>query len=149
MRRITPNFTVEEFEHSNVATRKGIDNRVPTHLSDNLNQLATAMQRVRDFFGEPVVISSGYRCKELNDLVGGAPTSHHRFAAAADWRCDAFGSPLECADAIARHMELWHISQVIHEYGAWVHCSILPVASVNKIITIDRLGPRTGLHPAR
>lgn len=149
MKRLTENFTQAELEHSNTAIRLGIDNRCPAHLQENLERLADSLQRVRDYFGEPVVISSGYRCKELNDLVNGAPTSHHRFAAAADWRCDAFGSPLECADAIARHMEMWHIGQVIHEFGGWVHCSILPVDPVNRIITIDRDGVRVGLHPAR
>ncbi len=147
--RLTENFALEEFEHSNTAERLGLDNRVPAHLMDNLERLARAMQRIRDFLGEPVVISSGYRSRELNDLVGGVPTSHHRFAAAADWICPAFGSPLECADAIEPHMDLWGICQLIHEHSRWVHCSILPVGEVNRVLTIDRHGVRVGLHPAR
>jgi zinc D-Ala-D-Ala carboxypeptidase len=152
--RLTEHFTLDEFEHSQTASRIGIDNRVPAHLIDNLQRLARVLQHIRDFLGEPVVISSGYRSPELNRRVGGSPTSHHRYAAAADWTCPAFGTPLECAVAIEPHVELWGITQLIAEFATadgrgWVHTGILPVQPPNQIISIDRLGTRVGLHPAR
>ena len=147
-------FTLAEFQHSNTATRLGIENRVPSHLMDNLTALARSMQKIRDFLGQPILISSGYRCPELNRRVGGSPTSHHRFAAAADWICPAFGTPLDCARAIEPHIDQWRITQLIAEFAeadgsGWVHTSILPVSPVNRVISIDRLGTRTGILPAR
>lgn len=147
--RLTKNFTLAEFTVSGVAARRGLDNSVPPLHMENVKDLAHVMQQIRDFLSVPVVINSGYRSPEVNRLVGGSPTSHHRYAAAADWIAPGFGSPLECAKAIAPHMEQWGITQLIHEFGGWVHLGILPVKPVNKIITIDRHGTRTGLHPAR
>ena len=152
--RLTESFDLREFEHSNTATRLGIDNRVPAHLMENLQELAKTMQKIRDFLGEPVMISSGYRCLELNRRVGGAATSHHRFAAAADWICPAFGTPLDCARAVEPHLDHFRITQLIAEFAeadgsGWVHTSILPVADLNRLISIDRLGTRTGILPAR
>ncbi len=152
--RLSESFVLAEFEHSNTATRLGISNKIAAHLMDNVVALARAMQKIRDFLGQPIFISSGYRCTELNRRVGGAPTSHHRYAAAADWTCPAFGTPLDCARAIEPHIDQWHITQLIAEFAeadgsGWVHISILPVDPVNKIISIDRLGTRTGILPAR
>jgi zinc D-Ala-D-Ala carboxypeptidase len=147
--KLTESFAQSEFEHSNYAIRHGIDNRVPAHLQENLERLAHVLQHIRDYLGEPVVISSGYRCQELNKAVKGATTSHHRFAAAADWTCPGFGTPLECALAIEPHCDLWGVKQLIHEFGGWVHISTMPVAIPNQIITIDSQGTRVGLHPAR
>lgn len=152
--KLSESFHLRELEHSNTATRLGIDNRVPAHLMENLMALARSLQKCRDFLGEPVHISSGYRCMELNRVVGGATSSHHRFAAAADWTCHAFGTPLDCARAIEPHLDQFGITQLIAEFaeadgGGWVHTSILQVANINRVISIDRLGTRTGILPAR
>lgn len=81
---LTNNFKLSEFEHSNTAEAKGIDNRIPKEYLDNVKRLAEQLQIVRDAYGLPIIIDSGYRCGELNKLVGGAVRSDHRFAAAAD-----------------------------------------------------------------
>lgn len=143
--KLADSFFYSEFTN----TRHPIENEVPEEYMPNLRRLARVLQHIRNYMGHPVIVTSGYRSPDLNRIVGGAARSHHMQAAAADWVCPAFGSPLECADAVARHMDMWHITQVIHEFGGWVHCSILPVGEANRIITIDRRGTRAGLHPAR
>jgi zinc D-Ala-D-Ala carboxypeptidase len=147
--RLTEHFTLDEFEHSQTASRIGIDNRVPPDLMPNVQRLAEALEMVRALLGHPIMISSGYRCAHLNRLVGGTPGSHHLLGAAADFTCRGFGSPLAVCRAVEPHMEGFGLAQIIHEYGAWTHCSIFPPKPGNGVLTIDRQGARIGLHTAR
>ena len=83
--RLSENFTLAEFEHSDFAEAQGIDNTVPDELVPNLQALATnVLQPLRDYMGSAITVNSGYRCKELNALVGGVQTSHHLQGYAAD-----------------------------------------------------------------
>lgn len=82
--KLTNNFTLEEFERSSTAAAHKIDNKIPENYYGNLYKLANMLQKIRDRFGKPIRITSGYRCEELNKLVKGSKTSQHRFAQAAD-----------------------------------------------------------------
>lgn len=83
--QITEHFTVEEFERSSTADRLGIANRVPAALLPNLKTLCeVVLEPLRAYAGEPIVISSGYRCAALNRAVGGASQSQHLRGEAAD-----------------------------------------------------------------
>lgn len=75
MQKLTNNFTVEEFEKSSTAEKYRIDNRVPNNLRENLYKLACMLQTVRDEFGEAIIVSSGYRCPDLNTKIKGAINS--------------------------------------------------------------------------
>jgi hypothetical protein len=78
-------FSVEELCASATALREGIDNR-PTESAYHLLHVLVdqLLDPIREAWGEPIVVSSGYRCKELNALVGGAKNSHHMLGCAAD-----------------------------------------------------------------
>ena len=84
---LTQNFTLAEFEKSRTAEHKGIDNRCPdpTHQL-NLKALCEhVLQPLRDHFGKPVKLNSGYRCKELNREMNKGkdrPSQHCRGEAA-------------------------------------------------------------------
>lgn len=81
-----PNFTLGELCRSQTAMRRGIANRPDVQAHRRLTRLArVVLQPLRDHFG-PVLVTSGYRCEELNRLVGGSPRSHHRLGQAADLR---------------------------------------------------------------
>ena len=83
--RISENFTLEEFERSDKATRLGIDNRVPASKVRNVKALVDeVLQPVRTKLGIPIHISSGYRCPALNGAVKGATRSQHMKGEAAD-----------------------------------------------------------------
>ena len=82
--KLTNNFALEEFERSSMAAAHNIDNKIPQKYYDNLYKLVNMLQKIRDRFGKPIRITSGYRCEELNRLVKGSKTSQHRFAQAAD-----------------------------------------------------------------
>ena len=78
-------FTISELTASATALREGIDNR-PTESAYHLLHVLVEqlLDPIREAWGEPIVVSSGYRCKELNALVGGVKNSHHMLGCAAD-----------------------------------------------------------------
>lgn len=80
-------FTLAEMTRSATATRLGIDNTIPPSLIENMRKTAIWMDKVREELGTPIVITSGYRCQELNDKIGGSPNSAHTEALAADFVC--------------------------------------------------------------
>lgn len=82
---MTKHFTLEEFERSQAAARLHIDNRVPAALVPNIRHLCEeVLEPLREHFNEPIYISSGYRCEELNRAVGGVANSQHIRGEAAD-----------------------------------------------------------------
>lgn len=70
---LTPHFTLEEFVRSGVAIRHNIANTPSTHVVNNLRLLCEhVLEPLRHRFGV-IRITSGYRCEELNNLVGANP----------------------------------------------------------------------------
>ncbi len=147
--KLTQNFTLEELLVSQEAARRGINNTPPGEVVVNLTKLANMLEEVRAFLGDrPIHVSSGYRSAALNAAIGATATSHHILGGAVDFTCASYGSPL----AVARAIEGSDIpfGQLIHEYGAWVHLSIMRAANpANRVITIDRQGTRQGILEAR
>ena len=83
--KLTKHFSIEEFERSERAKRLGIDNTVPKALRPNIQALCeNVLEPVRQHFGVPIYISSGYRCPRLNKVVNGVTTSQHQTGQAAD-----------------------------------------------------------------
>jgi zinc D-Ala-D-Ala carboxypeptidase len=119
--QLSPSFSLAQLTGSETAEQHGIDNSPPPEIIENLKRLAAGLEEVRDLLGSPLDISSGYRCPELNAVVGGATTSQHVRGLAADFVCPGFGSPLEEARAIQR--SAIEFDQCILEFGRWVHLS--------------------------
>jgi hypothetical protein len=71
--------------------------------------------------GNPVLITSGYRSKELNKLVGGSTKSAHCEGRAADFVIPKYGSPHDVVERIV--LSDLDYDQVIYE-GSWVHLAI-------------------------
>lgn len=142
---LTPHFTLAEFTHSQTAARRGIDNRVPLELMPNLVRTAELLEAVRAALGVPIVISSGYRCPELNRFVGGARRSAHVMGLAADFTAPRYGTPLQVATAV-RRMPM-PFDQLILEYGSWVHLGLaLDGARVRRqVLTAHTGGVVSGL----
>ena len=85
MSQITRNFTDTEFTRSNTAIKNNINNKLPDEYTDNMMRVLNLLQVIRDSWNAPIIISSGYRCKELNKKVGGASNSDHVYGAAVDF----------------------------------------------------------------
>jgi len=85
--RLTKNFTFEELLVSDTAARCGIENIPNENAQVNLVKLAyTVLQPIRDAWGAPIAVNSGFRCQTLNTKIGGAAKSDHIYGAAADIR---------------------------------------------------------------
>ena len=83
--QLSEHFNLTEFERSSTAQANNIDNSCPSQYIPALQQLCkTILEPLRKHFGEPVIISSGYRCNQLNVKVGGAYASQHTLCEAAD-----------------------------------------------------------------
>ena len=76
--KLSKNFSLNEMTKSQTALRRGIDNEPTNDEIDNLRILCEyVLQPVREHFGKPVTINSGFRSKELNKAIGGSTTSDH------------------------------------------------------------------------
>ena len=78
-------FTLDELTHSLTAVTHGIDNTPNPYAVANLNYLVdTLLDPLREAFGAPIVVQSGFRNVTVNKLVDGVPTSFHTKGLAAD-----------------------------------------------------------------
>ena len=136
------NFTVDELCRSKTAQRRGIDNTPTPSIRVNLEKLiANVLQPLRDKYGKPIIVDSGYRCPKLNQVVGGAKTSQHLFGQAADIHTvsDSVKDNKELFDLAKQMIENKEIvvGQLINEYNYnWVHISIPDGKHKNQILAI-------------
>ena len=117
--KISKNFTFSEFTKSNVATRYRINNAITDwEVRDNIIALVeNLLQPLRDAWGNPLFINSGYRSKELNAKVGGVATSQHCKGQAADVGCS---DPLALARLLLK-MDLDFDQAIV--YPSFLHIS--------------------------
>ena len=116
-------FTINELCKSTTATSKRIDNSPNDEISFNLEQLVDkVLDPLRDKYGKPIKVNSGYRCEALNKAVGGSKTSQHRYGQAADITA---GSKLENKKLFILACELdLPFDQLIDENNySWIHVS--------------------------
>lgn len=122
--KLTQHFTLEEFTLSQTAVRANIDNTPLPEVIEVIQKTAEGLEKIRKLTGgKSIQISSGYRCRFLNNIVGGSPKSQHIRGEAADIICPSYGTPLELAILISDNMKELGIDQVILEFGRWVHVS--------------------------
>lgn len=79
-------FTLKEMTYSDTAKKYGIDNTPSASITANLNELMAFLDGLREAWGSPIKVTSGYRSVAVNLLVGGSPTSVHVKGHAADLR---------------------------------------------------------------
>lgn len=78
-------FTLEELTRSAVATARGIPNIPGENEREALEVLVLALlDPLRELWGKPIYVNSGYRSPALNKAVGGVSNSQHRKGQAAD-----------------------------------------------------------------
>ena len=90
--KLSKNLSLKEAIKSNTATRLGISNIPEQWEINNLRAVAeNVFQPVRDHFGIPIGVSSGYRSKQLNRAIGGSKYSQHMIGEALDIDADIYG----------------------------------------------------------
>ena len=146
--KLSEHFTLAEFTISNIAARMGIDNTPGELVLENLRRLAGVLEQVRALLGHPIYITSGYRCEELNRLVGGSQNSKHISGLAADFVCPGFGTAKAVVAAIA--CSDISFDQCILEYfnpstgQGWCHLG-LSDSHRRQVLTINRRGVFAGV----
>jgi zinc D-Ala-D-Ala carboxypeptidase len=140
---LTEHFTFDELTSSETAERNGWDNTPNEAELANLKRLAAFLEEVKAALGgKPIMVSSGYRGKQVNDAVGSKDTSQHRIGCAVDFRVPQLTPDQVVKAVIAAGLEY---DQVIREFDRWTHLSIpnTPDTKPRKqALIIDKLGTR-------
>ena len=127
--QLSKHFNLKEFTKSETAIRKRIDNTPNAEHANNLKLVCEKiLEPVRNHFGKPVRINSGYRGPALNAAVGGSSKSQHCNGEAVDFEIDGLPNP-DLAKWVAENCEF---DQIILEFydpkegpnSGWVHASI-------------------------
>lgn len=124
-------FSIKEFTRSATADRLKIDNSLPPELLDAATYTLRRLDGIREGYGKPIVITSGYRCQALNKAVGGKPNSQHQRAQAADLKWDN--------ELLAYLLQHAHFDQLIEESSKrtkWLHISFLPTGERNMYLRL-------------
>jgi len=125
---LSKNLSLSEMTKSTTAKRRGIDNSPTEEHIENMKVLADKIfQPIREHFGVPFSISSGYRSEALNKAIGGSKTSQHSKGLAIDIDRDYNFDPnnAQVFHYIKDHL---NFDQLIWEFGteenpSWVHVS--------------------------
>lgn len=121
-------FSIHELTTSATAARLGINNTPDKTVTANLTALVDhILDPLREAWGKPIIVTSGYRCPKLNKAVGGAASSQHMLGQAADIHTvsDEPKENKQLYDLI-RKLNL-PVDQCINEYGYnWIHVSYSP-----------------------
>ena len=119
-------FTVAELCASDTAKKYGINNTPDLTITTHLQQLINFLNPLREAWGSAIKVTSGYRCKQLNDMVGGSKTSSHMIGYGVDLipangKMDAFKK------FIVDYMKICIFDQCIIEKSGkteWIHIGL-------------------------
>ena len=116
-------FTIAELTRSDTARRLGIDNKPPASAVKALTVLVDeVLDPLREAWGGPIRVNSGYRCPELNKAVGGSPSSQHQRGEAADITVGSRSANRRLL-ALIKRLDL-PVDQCIDEKDCrWIHVS--------------------------
>lgn len=130
-------FSLNEMTRSTTASANNISN-VPTQEAiTNLTRLMELLDKIRERWGAPITVNSGYRSPALNARVGGSATSSHMKGEAADITTGMIGSNKVLFDLIRTMQTDGEITfdQLIDEKGfSWIHVSIKATGNRNQIL---------------
>lgn len=116
-------FSLKELTNSPTAKSKGIDNTPTPEVVKNLTLIVDkVMDPLREWYGKPIRVTSGYRSPLLNRAIGGVKNSQHQKGQAIDFVCDDMA---KCFEYIKNNLTY---DQLIWEYGndrspKWIHVS--------------------------
>ena len=150
--QLSKNLSLAEVIRSETAKRKGISN-MPTeaHIANFKLLAEKVFQPIREHFGCPIHISSGYRSKALNESIKGSSTSQHCSGEAID--IDMDGTAITNAAIFNYIKDNLEFDQLIWEFGTdanpdWVHVSYESTGKQRKqILKAKKAGGKTTYVP--
>ena len=119
--KLTPHFTFEELTATNHQELLDKNRTVAQQNTTAMWQLALLAEQVRTILNVPIRITSGFRCEELNNAVGGSKTSQHTLFQALD--IIPMGMDIEDAYEELVDSDMLY-GQLILEKGTWIHISM-------------------------
>ena len=143
---LSKSFTLNELTKSQEATRLGIDNTPNEEHILNLKLLCeNVLQPIRDFYGMPLSVSSGYRSAALCEAIGSSSKSQHTKGQAADF--EIFGvANKDLADFVVKNLnydqcilEFWNENE---PNSGWVHCSFNSSGNRKQFLKAEKLNGR-------
>ena len=122
--RLTEHFDLAELTRSATATRLGLMNVPPQTAVGNLRNLCQkVLEPLRQHLGKPIIVTSGYRSKELNKAVGGVENSQHLVGEAADLRIESEKQGREWMAWIMDNCEFDQLILERNSKATWLHVS--------------------------
>ena len=120
-------FTIEELCQSETADKLNIDNTPTEEIKEHLILLVECLlDPLREEWGSPIIVNSGYRCPVLNKAVGGSKTSTHMSGWSADIR-PKNGKMKEFKTFVVEFIKTRIWDQLILETSGsteWIHISL-------------------------
>lgn len=135
--KLSNNFKLNELIYSSTAEVNRINNYPSPVEIDNLRALCeNILQPIRDKWGSPLYVNSGYRSPILNRKVGGTPTSYHCSGNAVDITTRDTKKNKELFNMIVdmiKNNEI-EVGELIDEHRySWLHISN-PIKEKNQIL---------------
>lgn len=128
------NFKISEFINSDVALKYNINNMPDLNSLDNiLNLIIYCLQPLRNLLNKPILITSGFRSKDLNNKVGGVKNSQHLNGCAADFIVQSL-KPKNIVEIIKKSDI--EFDQLINEKNLWTHISFVKNKNRKQILYI-------------
>lgn len=121
--KLSKRLDLGEVTRSESAKREGIINMPTPEHYENLKVIAEKVfEPIREHFGVPILISSGYRSEALNVYIGGSRSSDHSKGRALDIDMDGSSSGVTNKMIFEFIKDNLDYDQLINEYDfAWVH----------------------------
>lgn len=119
-------FTIPELINSDVAKKYGIDNTPTLEVKQHLKELIeNLLNPIREAWGGPIIVTSGYRCPRLNTVLKGSKTSAHLTGYAADL-IPGNGQRAKFIKFVQDYLRKSNIpfDQCINEYNRWCHVGL-------------------------
>lgn len=118
-------FTIAELCKSDTADRRGIANRLPKEYLPNVQGLIDrVLDPLRECYGKPIYVNSGYRCPELNKVVGGVENSYHVSGCAADIDARSYEENKKLFEYIRENLPFTEVGW--EGGGRWIHVALVP-----------------------
>lgn len=144
---LSANFSLQELIKSQTAERRDINNSPSSDAIYYMQMLSEKiLQPIRNHYGIPFSVSSGYRCAELSILIGSSKNSQHCKGQAADFEVPSI-SNMDLCYFIKTTLDFDQLILECYTGGnsGWVHCSIADTPRKD-LLTFDRTnGYRKGL----
>lgn len=142
--KLTEHLSLAEVIKSGTAKRLGIDNSpTPEHLGSLLLIAENVFEPVRQHFGKPLYVSSGYRSEALNKAIKGSSRSQHCKGEALDLDAQVYGgfTNKELFEYIRDNVVF---DQMIWEFGTdeepdWVHVSYTKGKNRGEMLRVERV----------